>query len=112
MAARNPSLMAGIPELIVLSLLADGEMYGYDIARSIKLATKEALSLGEGVLYPALHMMESRGLLRSRSMRTEGRIRIYYRLTPRGRRRLARLKGDWRRLSQGVECLLGYPNHG
>jgi PadR family transcriptional regulator PadR len=86
-------------------------MYGYEIARSLKLLTQEALSLGEGVLYPALHAMESRRLLRSRSARADGRVRIYYRLTARGKKRLARLTQDWRRMSQGVESILGSPRH-
>jgi PadR family transcriptional regulator PadR len=107
MADRNPALMAGVPELVVLSLLADREMYGYEIARSIKAVTRDLLSVGEGVLYPALHAMESRRLLRSRSMRADGRIRIYYSLTARGKTRLARLTADWRRMSQGVESILG-----
>ena len=103
--------MAGIPEFLVLRLLADREMYGYEIARAIKIATQEALSLGEGVLYPALHAMEARGLLRSRSAQVEG-VRVYYGLTARGRTRLARLTKDWRRLSLGVESLLGSADHG
>lgn len=111
MTERNPALMAGVPELIVLRLLADGEMYGYDIARSIKLTTQDVLSLGEGVLYPALHAMEARQLLRARTVRTEGRTRIYYALTARGRARLARLTKDWRRMSRGVEAILGGARH-
>jgi PadR family transcriptional regulator PadR len=111
MADRNPALMAGVPELVVLSLLAEREMYGYEIARALKLLTQDALSLGEGVLYPALHAMESRRLLRSRSIRADGRVRIYYRLTARGKTRLARLTQEWRRMSQGVESILGSPSH-
>ncbi|HUX73011.1 MAG TPA: helix-turn-helix transcriptional regulator [Steroidobacteraceae bacterium] len=111
MADRDPTLMAGIPELIVMSLLAAREMYGYELARSINLISKNALSLGEGVLYPALHTMEMRGLLRSRCMRMDGRTRIYYRLTPPGKRRLVRLKANWRRMSRGVESILGTPIH-
>jgi PadR family transcriptional regulator, regulatory protein PadR len=111
MADRNPSLMAGIPELVVLSLLADREMYGYEIARSIKTVTQDLLSVGEGVLYPALHLMESRRLLRSRSARVDARMRIYYSVTARGKTRLARLTSDWRRMSQGVESILGSPIH-
>jgi PadR family transcriptional regulator PadR len=103
--------MAGVPELIVLRLLAEREMYGYEIARSIRAVTHDLLSVGEGVLYPALHAMESRGLLRSRSVRADGRIRIYYHLTARGKTRLARLTADWRRMSQGVESILGSPSH-
>jgi PadR family transcriptional regulator PadR len=111
MTDRNPALMAGIPELVVLRLLADREMYGYEIARSIKTVTRDLLSVGEGVLYPALHALESRRVLRSRSVRVDGRVRIYYSLTPRGKTRLARLTSDWRRMSQGVESILGSPSH-
>jgi PadR family transcriptional regulator PadR len=111
MTDRNPALMAGIPELVVLRLLADREMYGYEIARSIKTVTQDLLSVGEGVLYPALHALESRRVLRSRSVRVDGRVRIYYSLTARGKTRLARLTSDWRRMSQGVESILGSPSH-
>jgi PadR family transcriptional regulator PadR len=112
MAPKNPAFMAGIPELVVLGLLAEREMYGYEIARAIKAATHDALSLGEGVLYPALHTMESRGLVRTRSSRAEGRVRIYYSLTARGKKRLARLTLDWRRMSLSVNSILGGLGHG
>ena len=112
MVAKNPAFMAGVPELVVLGLLADREMYGYEIARAIKAATRDALSLGEGVLYPALHAMESRGLVRARSSRVEGRARIYYSLTARGKKRLARLTLEWRRMSLSVDSILGSPSHG
>jgi PadR family transcriptional regulator len=112
MAAKNPSFMGGVPELVVLSLLLDREMYGYEIARAIKVTTGDTLSLGEGVLYPALHAMESRGLVRTRSARVEGRIRIYYTLTAKGKKRLARLSSDWRRMSVSVNSILGNPTHG
>jgi PadR family transcriptional regulator, regulatory protein PadR len=112
MAAKNPAFMAGVPELVVLGLLADREMYGYEIARAIKAATHDALTLGEGVLYPTLHTMESRGLVRARSSRAEGRVRIYYSLTARGKKRLSRLTLDWRRMSLSVDSILGRPSHG
>jgi PadR family transcriptional regulator PadR len=112
MAAKNPGFMAGVPELVVLSLLAGREMYGYEIARSIKAASRDAFSLGEGVLYPVLHAMESRGLVRTRTARVEGRIRIYYSLTAQGRKRLERRSADWRRMSLGVDSILGRPSLG
>ena len=99
--------MGGIPELVVLRLLADREMYGYEIARAIKAATGDALSLGEGVLYPALHSMESRGLVRARSTQVEGRTRIYYILTAKGKKRLARLTSDWQRMRLTMNSILG-----
>ncbi len=112
MATKNPAFMAGVPELVVLGLLAGREMYGYEIARAIKAATHDALNLGEGVLYPALHTMESRGLVRARSSRAEGRVRIYYSLTARGKKRLSRRTLDWRRMSLSVDSILGSPSHG
>ncbi|HVC02492.1 MAG TPA: helix-turn-helix transcriptional regulator [Steroidobacteraceae bacterium] len=106
MSERNTTRMAGVPELVVLRLVAEREMYGYAIARRIKLVSRDALTVGEGVLYPALHALEARGLLRSRSARADGRTRIYYQLTPRGRRHLARLTASWRRVNQAVERIL------
>lgn len=109
MSEKALPLMSGVPELVVLRLLAQQEMYGYELARALKALSRGALSLGEGVLYPALHAMEARGLLRSRSQIADGRTRIYYRVTPRGRRRLDRLTSGWRRISAGVEQILGAP---
>ena len=111
MSGRHAALRSGIPELVVLRLLAEREMYGYEVARALKVVTAGALSFGEGVLYPALHAMEARGLLRSRSQPVDGRIRIYYRVTPKGRRRLERLTSGWRRVSEGVERVLGAAGH-
>ena len=59
---KNPAFMTGVPELLVLKLLAGREMYGYEIARAVKSTTNDGLNLGEGVLYPALHALERRGL--------------------------------------------------
>lgn len=107
MPDRDSILMSGVPELVLLRLLAQREMYGYDIARALKLLSDDALSLGDGVLYPALHALEARGLLRSRSRQVEGRRRIYYQATQKGCRRLERLTARWRRMSEGVERILG-----
>lgn len=100
------SLMSGIPELLVLRVLAVREMYGYELARTIRETTGEALSLGEGVLYPALHALESRGLLRTRRRAVAGRTRVYYTITAQGRRRLEALRSEWRRIAGGVESVL------
>jgi PadR family transcriptional regulator PadR len=111
-AAKNPAFMSGVPELVVLRLLAQREMYGYEIARRIRTLTNDALSLGEGVLYPALHAMEHRGLVRSRSVPHDGRMRIYYRLSARGQARLSRLTEEWQRLRTGIEGILEASEHG
>ncbi len=98
--------MSGVPELLVLRLLSAREMYGYELARAIRETTQEAISLGEGVLYPALHTMERRGFLKTRRRTVSGRTRVYYTITPRGQRRLNELSQEWRRIAGGVESVL------
>lgn len=107
MPQTNSALMSGVPELLVLKLLAAREMYGYEIARAIRTLTREAVSVGEGVLYPALHAMEVRGLLRTRRRAVAGRTRVYYAITAKGRSRLERLAADWQRISGGVAAIFG-----
>ena len=111
MAQSNPPFMSGVPELLLLRLLDQSEMYGYQLVRSIKSATGDAISLGEGVIYPVLHSLERNGALKSRRKAVGGRTRVYYSLTAKGRKRLDKLRGDWRRIQGGVACALGTGGH-
>jgi PadR family transcriptional regulator PadR len=108
---QSPSFMSGVPELLVMRLLARREMYGYELARAIREVTREAISVGEGVLYPALHTLETRGLLQGRRQTVAGRTRVYYTVTAKGRRRLQQLTEDWRRVAGGVEAALEGAGH-
>lgn len=109
MAQTNPPFMSGVPELLLLRLLARREMYGYELAKSVRLVTKDAISLGEGVIYPVLHSLESEGALSAQRRPVNGRTRVYYRLTAKGKRRLERLESDWRRIQSGVNASLDVP---
>ena len=106
MAQSNPPFMSGVPELLLLRLLNEKEMYGYELVRSIKQATGEAISLGEGVIYPALHSLERNGSLKSKRKPVSGRTRVYYSLTKKGRERLEKLLGDWSRIQGGISTAL------
>jgi PadR family transcriptional regulator PadR len=106
MAQSNPPFMSGVPELLLLRLLNEREMYGYELVRSIKQVTKEAISLGEGVIYPVLHSLERNGALKSKRKAVSGRTRVYYSLTRKGRDRLEKLRGDWSRIQGGVATVL------
>ena len=107
MAQSNPPFMSGVPELLLLRLLNDQEMYGYELVRSIKEVTNEAISLGEGVIYPVLHSLERNGSLKSKRKAVNGRTRVYYSLTRKGRDRLEKLRNDWSRIQGGVATALG-----
>ena len=106
MAQTNPPFMSGVPELLLLRLLDHSEMYGYELVRSIRAATGEAISLGEGVIYPVLHALERNGALRSKRRAVGGRTRVYYALTAKGRKRLATLQSDWHRIQGGISTAL------
>jgi PadR family transcriptional regulator PadR len=107
MTQRSPSFSAGVSELLLLRLLAQREMYGYELAKTVQAVTRNEIRLGEGVMYPLLHGLELQGLLRSRRQSVGGRPRIYYRATAQGRRRLAALLEQWRRASAAINSALG-----
>jgi PadR family transcriptional regulator PadR len=104
--------MSGVPELLILRLVADREMYGYEITRAIADATNREIELGEGVLYPALHALERSACLATRRTRVNGRPRIYYRITRRGRARLEETASEWTRISTAMAQALRGPLRG
>ena len=106
MKKTNPSFLNGVPELLVLRLLARQEMYGYQIVEEIRTRTREVLAFGEGCIYPYLHYLEAEKLVSSRRQEVEGRNRNYYRLTHRGRKRLEDLTAEWNRVISGVALLM------
>jgi PadR family transcriptional regulator PadR len=106
MAQSNPPFMSGVPELLLLRLLNEQEMYGYELVRSIRQVTNEAITLGEGVIYPVLHSLERNGALKSKRKAVNGRTRVYYALTKKGRDRLSKLRDDWVRIQGGVATAL------
>src|SRR3954470_19186061 len=107
MRKSNPSFLNGVPELLVLKLLSRREMYGYEIVRAIQTDTKDALTFGEGCIYPYLHYLEAEKLVGSRRREVEGRSRNYYEITSRGRKRLEELSGEWSRVVAGISLLMG-----
>ena len=107
MAKPNPPFMSGVPEFVILRLLLGREMYGYELIKAIRLTSNDTIKLAEGVVYPILHGLEVQGILRSKDKAVNGRTRIYYSVTAKGRRRLATLKQEWERVSSGINTILG-----
>lgn len=111
MGQTNPPFMSGVPELLLLRLLAQREMYGYELVKSIRMVTSEAISLGEGVIYPVLHGLERNGALKAKRKTVDGRTRVYYSLTAKGRKRLDKLQGEWHRIRSGITAALEVPGN-
>ncbi len=113
MAARatNPNFMNGVPELLILRLLQQEEMYGYEIVQAIRSQTDAVIAVGEGVVYPVLHGLERDRALKARRKTVNGRSRIYYSVTPIGSRRLADLSNAWTSLAAAIQKMLAGGNH-
>jgi len=107
----NPAFMTGVPEILLLRLLMDREMYGYELVQAIEASTREAIKLGEGVVYPVLHALEESGCLRSKRKPVNGRTRVYYSVTAAGKKRLASVIRDWTRITQAVSQVLEGTSH-
>lgn len=91
-------LMRGAGPLAVLKLLEAREMYGYELVEALASQTGGLLSMGQSTLYPMLYNLEAKGLVASRVDESGPRPRKYYRLTGRGKRRLADDTKQWRTL--------------
>lgn len=82
-------------DLLILSVLADGELHGYAVIDSLRTNSGGAFDLPEGTVYPALHRLEKSGLLQSTWSEHAGRKRKNYRLTATGLEALATGRSRW-----------------
>lgn len=101
-------LRKGSVRALILSLLQERPMYGYQLSKEVQRRSKGYFEFKEGTLYPALHRMEKEGLVRGEwQVVEEGPSRKYYHLTDEGRRELARLQRDWTAFANRLLALLG-----
>lgn len=102
------SLLSGSTPLLVLSLLKDGDKYGYEMVDELSRRSDETFELKEGTLYPLLHTLEKKQFVRSYIKEGPGgRERRYYSLTEGGRRQLEYKTQEWRLFSEKVNAVLG-----
>lgn len=95
-------LLDGVPELLILRLLARHEMYGYQLVAEIHRRSNGALEFGEGCIYPVLHRLVKQRMLVERQEEVSGRTRRYYRLAAAGRKRVAALESTWQQVSEAI----------
>ena len=104
---KNSQLYKGSLTTIIMKLLVEhNRMYGYEITQKVKEITKGELNITEGALYPALHKLESEGILDVEMEKVDNRVRKYYKLTESGQKetinRLAELEEFIRNLQSIV----------
>lgn len=101
-------LKRGTLEMILLKLLSERQMYGYELVSTLEARGGEAFQIKEGTLYPVLYRLENAGFVEARWETLErGVPRKYYRLTDAGAKELERLIQEWREFTIVVNRLLG-----
>ena len=106
----GPDIHRGTLDLLILKALSWGPAHGYTVAKWVEQASDDALALGEGTLYPALHRLEERGWVTSSwGMSENKRQAKFYSLTKRGRSQLDVELKNWRRYSAAMSSALEAP---
>lgn len=102
----NPDFLNGVPELLVLRLLARRPMHGYGVVQAIRDASGEQFDFGEGCIYPVLHKLERAGMLAAARERAGNRTRIVYTVTADGLAKLDRSAASWAQVVAAVNRVL------
>lgn len=101
--------LKGCARTLVLKVLSEKPMYGYEIATTLARRSENIFSLGQGTLYPLLYSLEKKGMIcpsaRVKDKRT-GRERLYYKLTPKGKKSLEVNLVTWSEIARGMSLVL------
>ena len=104
----NKELMKGSTSILILSLLENEDMYGYQITQLLKEKSEKVFELKEGTLYPMLHGLENENAVESYWFDADnGKRRKYYKITSDGRKLLSRKKNEWQAYTKAVNSVIG-----
>lgn len=104
---KPTDLLQGTLDLLILKSIAREPLHGWGIAKRIQLLSEDALSVGQGSLYPALHRLEQQGWIDAEWRDSDlGRQAKFYSLTREGKQQLERELATWERLSSAVRMVI------
>ena len=107
MNSSKADLPQGTLDMLILKIVALEPIHGYAIAQRLQQISKDVLQVQQGSLYPALHRLENRGLLKAEWRDSEsGREAKYYSLTKEGARQLTLESAGWERLSKAIRLVM------
>lgn len=106
--AVDKTLASGSTPMLLLKLLSEKDMYGYEIIDTLRKRSQNVFELKAGTLYPLLHSMEEKHLLTVYEQEVSGKIRKYYHITKEGRRALEEKQGQWQQYARAVTEVLSY----
>lgn len=104
----DKKMMSISTSMLLLKLLSEHDMYGYQMIHELEEKSENVFSLKEGTLYPILHALEKEGAVESFEQVAEnGRSRKYYRITGKGKSLLGKKKEEWNTYQRAVCNVLG-----
>ena len=99
--------------MLLLKLLEEQDMYGYEMIKELDFRSENVFSLKEGTLYPVLHSLETDGAIESYEKVAEtGRVRKYYHITSTGTKILAEKTKEWSAYQNAVNQVIGGRSYG
>ena len=108
MTSLDTQMLKGAATTLLLTMLAQRPMHGYELAQSVKSRSGGVFAFSEGTIYPLLYSLEDKGLVRGAWEGSEGgRRRKVYKITAEGRRALERRRAQWSLFKRGMDLALG-----
>ena len=104
--AVEKSLISGSMTMLILKLLSEKDMYGYEMIDTLRQKSQNVFELKAGTLYPLLHGLEEKGLLTVYEQEYAGKTRKYYRITKNGESFLKKKKEEWEEYQEAVANVL------
>jgi DNA-binding PadR family transcriptional regulator len=104
----DKGLIGGSTFLLLLSLLKEGDRYGYEIIKELEQRSDQTFQFKEGSLYPVLHKLENLGYVKSYLSKGDtGKERRYYEITEKGKKQLIEEKKQWEVFTLSVNKVIG-----
>lgn len=104
----NRELVKGSTSLLILQLLSERAMYGYELVKEMEKRSQHTLQVKEGTLYPALHKLEQQGYIDAYwEQQEKGPARKYYKVTAPGRELLQEKTNEWALFAGMMNRMLG-----
>lgn len=103
----DKSLISGSMTMLLLKLLEEKDMYGYEMIETLRNRSNNVFELKAGTMYPLLHSLEDKRMLTVSEKEVNGKLRKYYGITKEGRKFLQSKKAEWQEYSNAVLSVLG-----
>ncbi|MCQ2543307.1 MAG: PadR family transcriptional regulator [Lachnospiraceae bacterium] len=104
----DKTLISGSMGTMLLKLLSEKDMYGYEMIETLRVRSENIFELKAGTLYPLLHTLESKNYLKSYELESLGKVRKYYSITKEGKKYLDSKLNEWDVYSKAVDSVLLY----